>query len=135
MINDAISDQLVLVDRSEDIQVQQTQRQVSFSSFSQWLKLSIILTSITKTLYEDSNENVQTEDGNIILSEASIFKAPSLMKRVASGRYEDLVRFETDLSAWEASLPTWLKVPETASLLTLSEPPLFGVQAVALKTQ
>ena len=130
MISDTLADQLLLSRELENIPVQVEHFDRGFASFTYSLSM------ITSTLYENSShEDLNAANFVTVGMESRIFKASNLMEKIEGGDYQDLVRFESDLSAWEKSLPSYLRVPAVAELLALREVPLFDVQAVALRAR
>ena len=136
MISDALADQLLPAKTIEGVETLSGTSNSGFASFIYSLRLQQTLSMITSTLYENSaTDDANASSFSSVDIESRLFKAPGIIRKIASGDYQDLVRFESDLSEWEKSLSTCLRVPAVAELLNLRTLPSFDVQAVALRSR
>ncbi len=136
MICDTLADQLLPAKTIEGVQEFSKTSNGVFASFIYSLKLQQTLSMITSTLYENSaNDDTNAASSASTNVESRIFKAPALILKITEGNFQDLVRFESDLTEWDRSLPSSLRVPATVELLTLRTLPSFDVQAVALRAR
>lgn len=88
------------------------------------LKLQEILTNIVTHFNDDDNEaaddngDAMPQYGYGIEGANMLFKAPSLIRQIEAGDFQDLVNFEANLLTWERELPASLRLPPTMELIS-----------------
>lgn len=87
------------------------------------LKLQEILADVVAHFNDDENAAAdesgdalpQYEDGGE--EPNMMFKAPSLIRKIESGDFQDLINFEANLLAWERELPSSLRLPPIVEII------------------